>query len=102
MLLLLQGYLKDLKYENFSLTNDTQYIVQQSVRLLRCLFDLCCKKNQAMNVQVILKWCKYIENRMYEDNGPLRQFLKISYSGYNNMRVKKEGFMPKDYYDRME
>lgn len=102
ILLLLQGYLRDLFYDNYSLTNDTQYIVQQSVRLLRCLFDLCCKKNQAMNVQMILKWCKYIENRIYEIHSPLRQFCKISFSGYNSMRVKKEGFMNKNHYEDME
>jgi hypothetical protein len=55
-----------------------------------------------MNVQIILKWCKYIENRMYKENNPLRQFLKISYTGYNSMRQKKDGFMPKDFYDRMD
>ena len=47
VILLLQGYLRDVTYENFSLINDTQYIVQNSIRLLRCMLDLCSKKNQA-------------------------------------------------------
>ena len=54
-----------------------------------------------MNVQTILKWCKYIETRMYDADNPLKQFTKSSFTGYNNMRLKKEGFMPKDYYNRM-
>lgn len=60
VILLLQGYLRDVTYENFSLVNDTQYIVQNSIRLLRCLLDLCSKKNQSENVRIILEWCKYV------------------------------------------
>jgi hypothetical protein len=47
VMLLMQGYLRDVTYENFSLINDTQYVVQNSIRLLRCMLDLCSKKNQA-------------------------------------------------------
>ncbi len=47
VMLLMQGYLRDVTYENFSLINDTQYVIQNSIRLLRCLLDLCSKKNQA-------------------------------------------------------
>jgi hypothetical protein len=47
VMLLMQGYLRDVTYENFSLVNDTQYVIQNSIRLLRCLLDLCSKKNQA-------------------------------------------------------
>lgn len=47
VILLLQGYLRDVTYENFSLINDTQFVVQNSIRLLRCMLDLCSKKNQA-------------------------------------------------------
>lgn len=95
VLLLLQGYLRDLTYENFSLINDTQYVVQNSIRLLRCMLDLCSKKYQAENVRIILKWCKYIENKIYKDDSALRQFTKYSYSGFNAMRAKKQldGFL---------
>ena len=47
VLLLLQGYLREIAYKNFSLINDTQYVVQNSIRLLRCMLDLCSKKSQA-------------------------------------------------------
>ena len=47
VMLLMQGYLRDVTYENFSLVNDTLYVIQNSIRLLRCLVDLCSKKNQA-------------------------------------------------------
>ena len=60
VLLLLQGYLREITYKNFSLVNDTQYVVQNSIRLLRCMLDLCSKKSQAENVRRLLCWCKYI------------------------------------------
>lgn len=101
MILLLQGYLRDVTYENFSLLNDTQFVVQNSIRMLRCMLDLCSKKNQAENVRIILDWCKYIENRVYKDDSPLRQFTRFSYSGYNAMRTKRnmDGFLSQQYYE---
>jgi hypothetical protein len=30
------------------------------------------KKNMAMNVELILKWCKLIENRLIPGESPLR------------------------------
>ena len=64
------------------------------------MLDLCSKKNQAENVRIILDWSKYIENRVFKDDSPLRQFTKFSYSGYNAMRTKKnmEGFLNQNYY----
>ena len=52
-------------------------------------------------MRVILDWCKYIENRIYKDDSPLRQFTKFSYSGYNAMRTKKnmDGFLSQNYYE---
>lgn len=101
VILLLQGYLRDVTYENFSLINDTQYVVQNTIRLLRCMLDLCSKKNQAENVKLILNWCKYVENRVYKFYSPLKQFTKFSYSGYNVMRTKKhmDGFLSNHYYE---
>ena len=97
----MQGYLRDITYENFSLINDTQFVVQNSIRLLRCMLDLCSKKNQAENVRIILNWCKYVENRIYKDDSPLRQFTKFSFSGYNAMRSRKhmDGFLNQSYYE---
>jgi hypothetical protein len=100
VVLLLQGYLRDVTYQNFSLINDTQYVVQNSIRLLRCMLDLCSKKSQAENVRTILEWCKYIENRVFRDDSPLKQFTRFSYTGYNAMRMKKQidGFLSNNTY----
>ena len=52
-------------------------------------------------MRVVLDWCKFIENRIYKDDSPLRQFTRFSYSGYNAMRTKKnmEGFLSQGYYE---
>ena len=104
VLLLIQGYLRDLTYDNYSLINDTQYVVQNSIRLLRCMLDLCSKKYQAENVRIILRWCKYIENRVFKDDSALKQFTRFSYTGYNAMRMKKQldGFLSENLYQRFE
>ena len=102
VLLLLQGYFRDITYENSSLINDTQYIIQNSIRLLRCMFDLCSKKHQAENVRLILDWCKYVQNRVYKNDSPLRQFTRFSYTGYNAIRIKKKpivGFLSEPTYE---
>ena len=68
------------------------------------MLDLCTKKNQAENSRMILNWCKYIENRIYKDDSPLKQFTLFSYTGYNAMRIKKKmgGFLTKQYYEDFE
>lgn len=37
------------------------------------------KKNMAFNVEMLLRWCKLIENRIVPGESPLRQFCKESY-----------------------
>lgn len=65
------------------------------------MLDLCSKKSQAENVRRILCWCKYIENRVFRDDSPIKQFTKFSYSGYNAMRTKKQmdGFLSNNLYE---
>lgn len=50
----------------------------------------------------ILEWCKYIENRVYKDDSPLKQFTRFSYSGYNAMRTRKQmdGFLSNNVYEQ--
>ena len=50
----------------------------------------------------ILGWCKYIENRVYKDDSPLKQFTKFSFSGYNAMKTKKQmdGFLFNNLYEQ--
>ena len=66
------------------------------------MLDLCSKKSQAENVRRILDWCKFIENRVFRDDSPLKQFTKFSFSGYNAMRTRKQmdGFLSNNIYEQ--
>lgn len=64
VIILISGYLYKIRYNNFSLISDSQFVIQNAIRLLRCLLELCIKKNLAFNVELIHRLCKQIENRM--------------------------------------
>jgi replicative superfamily II helicase len=74
VMLLIQGYLSMESYDNYSLVADTHYIVQNGTRILRCIYDICLKKNIAFLAMTVLKMCRYIENNVRDDLSPLRMF----------------------------
>lgn len=72
ILAVISGYLSKYEYESFSLVVDSSYIIQNAIRILRCVLDICLKKNVAILVELSLKWCKLLENRMTPYELPLR------------------------------
>jgi len=102
---LISAYLGKIKFENFSLVSDSQFIVQNSIRLFRCMLEMCMKKNMAFNVEVILRCCKLLENRMVPGENPLHQFCKENFFGYNSFKLRKEnreGFLSSELIERLE
>jgi len=69
-LILLESYLHGSKVD----IADLSYIIQNSARLMRSLFDFCIKKNFARLSRECLKWCKLIDRRLPPEGHPLRQF----------------------------
>lgn len=63
---LISGYIAQMKYDNYSLVMDTHLIIQNGIRLARCMLEMAIKKNQAQMAQTLLKMCKILENRMSE------------------------------------
>ena len=106
ILILISGYLQQYEFDCFSLVIDTQYVIQNSIRILRCLLEICFKKNLANLVDTAMRWCKFLENRMVPYQSPLRQFCKENNQGsYNTMRSRKEqreGFLEADLVGRLE
>jgi activating signal cointegrator complex subunit 3 len=47
VMLLVQGYLSMVQYSEYSLQADTNYIVQNGTRILRCILEICLRKNLA-------------------------------------------------------
>ena len=74
VMLLVQGYLSMESYDNYSLVADTHYIVQNGTRILRCIYDICLKKNIAFLAMTVLRMCRYIENNIRDDLSCLRMF----------------------------
>jgi Superfamily II helicase len=102
---LIQGYLMHCEYENSSLVADTIYIVQNCMRILRCMLEICMKKNMAHCVHRLLYWCKLIENKMMPDDNPLYQFCyennMSNYSVMKSRKESKEGLLATDLVDRL-
>jgi activating signal cointegrator complex subunit 3 len=64
------------QYETYALVMDTHLVIQNAIRLGRCMLEMAIKKNQASMSHVLLKMCKLIENRMADGRTPLAQFSK--------------------------
>lgn len=74
VMILVQGYLSMQAYDNYSLVADTHYIVQNGTRILRCLYEICLKKNIAYLSMTVLRMCRYIENNIRDDLTCMRMF----------------------------
>jgi activating signal cointegrator complex subunit 3 len=74
VVILLQGYLirYPLKDKVASLISDTRYIIQNSIRILRCILDVCLKRKKVFLVNRLLKWIRCIEHRLFPGEHPLR------------------------------
>lgn len=106
ILILISGYLSLYEFECFSLVIDTQYVIQNSIRILRCILEMTFQKNLANLVDTAMRWCKYLENRVLPYQSPLRQFCKENNQGsFNTMRMRKEqreGFLQAEYVETLE
>ena len=76
-LILLETYLRNGKSD----IADLSYIVQNSARIMRALFEFCVKQNYGKLSIECLKWCKLIDKRMLPDQHPLYQFTIQCNSG---------------------
>lgn len=53
---------------------DLVYISQSAGRLMRCLFEICLRRNWAPLAEKALLLCKAVSHRMWTSQNPLRQF----------------------------
>lgn len=72
--ILLQTYISRLGLEGFALVSDMIYITQSAGRLLRALYEIALLQKWSALAKSILNMCKMVENRMWLNNSPLRQF----------------------------
>lgn len=57
VLLLFEMYLRRINLKTFSLISDMAYIVQNSARLLRAMFEIAMNKNFSNLAKIALRWC---------------------------------------------
>lgn len=79
IILLFWGYFNGVKHDNYSLTADTMYIVQNGSRIIRCLLDIAIMENAGVLAEKILVWTRYLENCVDELSSPLRMFCLDNY-----------------------
>ena len=79
VVMLFWGYLNKIDYEVYSLEADTKYIIQNAARIMRCLMEIALKQNNAVLVEKILIWLRYLEGCLNEHSTPLRMFCFDNY-----------------------
>ncbi|KAI0154954.1 Sec63 Brl domain-containing protein [Xylariaceae sp. FL1272] len=72
--ILLQSYISRAQYEDFALTNDLNYVAQQSARICRALFMIALNRRWGHQCLVLLTLAKSIEKRQWPFQHPLHQF----------------------------
>ncbi|KAM4056735.1 sec63 brl domain-containing protein [Hirsutella rhossiliensis] len=72
--ILLQSYISRLQPEDFALSNDMNYVAQQSGRICRALFMLALNRRWGHQCLVLLTLSKSIEKRIWPFQHPLHQF----------------------------
>ncbi|CAI2174252.1 1160_t:CDS:10, partial [Funneliformis geosporum] len=72
--ILLQAYLSNANVEDFALISDSAFVVQNTSRIVRALFEIALNRNWAQVSSTLLELCKCIDKRMWTFENPLAQF----------------------------
>ncbi|KAI0380049.1 Sec63-domain-containing protein [Hypomontagnella monticulosa] len=72
--ILLQSYISRVQPEDFALSNDLNYVAQQSARICRALFMIALNRRWGHQCLVLLTLAKSIEKRIWPFQNPLHQF----------------------------
>jgi pre-mRNA-splicing helicase BRR2 len=75
----MQAYISGLKLEGLALMADLVYISQSAGRLMRCLFEICLRRQWAPLTEKAHLLCKAVNHRMWTSQTPLRQFRMKKY-----------------------
>ncbi|KAI8635282.1 Sec63 Brl domain-containing protein [Xylariaceae sp. FL1651] len=72
--ILLQSYISRAQLEDFALSNDLNYVAQQSARICRALFMIALNRRWGYQCLVLQTLAKSIEKRQWPFQHPLHQF----------------------------
>ncbi|KXS12052.1 Sec63-domain-containing protein [Gonapodya prolifera JEL478] len=71
---LLQNYISRSRVDDFALVSDTNYVAQNSARILRALFEVALNRNWGPVASRILSLSKSVDRRLWSFEHPLNQF----------------------------
>ncbi|KAI0068945.1 Sec63-domain-containing protein [Artomyces pyxidatus] len=72
--ILLQGYISEMRVEDFALVSDMGYVAQNAGRIVRALLEIAISCKWANASAVLMGMSKAIEKRMWPFSHPLKQF----------------------------
>ncbi|GAM18810.1 hypothetical protein SAMD00019534_019850 [Acytostelium subglobosum LB1] len=70
---MLQSFLSRARIEGFSLVSDSNYVIQNSSRILRGIFEITMKRGWCSVSKQVLDLCKMIDHQQWYFETPLRQ-----------------------------
>ncbi|BES93589.1 activating signal cointegrator 1 complex subunit [Nesidiocoris tenuis] len=77
--ILMQVYLSRQRVNSFSLMSDLSYITQNSVRIIRALFEVTLRSNNSLLAGRLLQMALMMEHQQWGWETPLRQFSNLSH-----------------------
>eukprot|EP01135_Chromosphaera_perkinsii_P001316 Nk52_evm43s164 gene=Nk52_evmTU43s164 len=87
--ILLQTFITKASIDTFSLVSDSNYVAQNSARILRALMEIAIKKGQSGASLRLLTLCLSLEKRLWSFEHPLRQFENIKPELMRKLEVNK-------------
>ncbi|CAI2167406.1 3556_t:CDS:2 [Funneliformis geosporum] len=69
-----EEHLSNANVEEFALISDSAFVVQNTSRIVRALFEIAWNRNWAQVSSTLLELCKCIDKRMWTFENPLAQF----------------------------
>lgn len=89
--ILLQTYLSRGNVQSFSLISDLSYVQQNAVRIMRALFEIALRRNNAVMTGRFLMMSKMLEQRQWDYESALRQFHCLGYEVIQRLEESKLG-----------
>ncbi|XP_014260585.1 activating signal cointegrator 1 complex subunit 3 [Cimex lectularius] len=77
--ILMQAYLSRKRINSFSLVSDLSYISQNAVRIMRALFEISLRSNNAILAGKFLQMALMLEHQQWNWETPLRQFSILNF-----------------------
>ncbi|OXA58136.1 Activating signal cointegrator 1 complex subunit 3 [Folsomia candida] len=87
--ILIQTYISKGFLKSFSLMSDTQYIIQNAVRICRAFFEMVLRQNNPLLAARLLDFSKMIDQQLWNDSHPLRQHKFLSFEILEKLEKKK-------------